>query len=132
PPALAPRHRCCGRRGGVTGCPAVPGVPPGGGDPPGVARGGGGPHRARRRHLARPGPGPIRSGASRTALRTDRRGRGGIGSEGTSRCARPPVEGEPMSTAIVSNVVEPRRTPEVAEQGVDIEGIEQVYSATSI
>src|SRR5699024_11315879 len=83
-----------------------------------------------RRHLARPGPGPIRSGASRTALRTDRRGRGGIGSEGTSRCARPPVEGEPMITAIVSIVVEPSRIPEVAEPVVDIEGIEQVYSVT--
>src|SRR5699024_3795255 len=89
------------------------------------------PHRARRRHVARPGPGPIRSGASRTALRTDRRGRGGIGSEGTSRCARPPVEGEPMITAIVSIVVEPSRIPDVAEQVVDIEGIEQEYSVTA-
>lgn len=35
-----------------------------------------------------------------------------------------------MITAIVSIVVEPSRIPEVAEQIVDIEGIEQVYSVT--
>src|SRR5699024_2143426 len=128
--ALRPLPRADGRRGGGTGCPAVPGVPPGGGDPPGVARGGGGPHRARRRHLARPGPGPIRSGASRTALRTDRRGRGGIGSEGPSRVPRPPVGGDSRTSAMVSIVVAPGRIPAAAEQSVAIERIEQACSGT--
>ena len=35
-----------------------------------------------------------------------------------------------MITAIVSIVVEPSRIPEVAQEVVDIEGIEQVYSVT--
>ncbi|MDN6399404.1 MAG: Lrp/AsnC ligand binding domain-containing protein, partial [Brachybacterium sp.] len=35
-----------------------------------------------------------------------------------------------MITAIVSIVVEPSRIPEVAQEIVDIEGIEQVYSVT--
>lgn len=35
-----------------------------------------------------------------------------------------------MITAIVSIIVEPHRIPEVAQQIVDIEGVEQVYSVT--
>ncbi|WP_114856331.1 Lrp/AsnC family transcriptional regulator [Brachybacterium sp. YJGR34] len=35
-----------------------------------------------------------------------------------------------MITAIVSIVVEPSRIPEVAQEIVDIEGVEQVYSVT--
>lgn len=35
-----------------------------------------------------------------------------------------------MITAIVSVVTESRRIPEVAEQIVDIDGVEQVYSVT--
>ena len=35
-----------------------------------------------------------------------------------------------MITAIVSIVVEPHRIPEVAQEIVDIAGIEQVYSVT--
>src|SRR5690606_27432503 len=130
--ALPRAHR---PRRGRARCAALPGLSPGSGDPAVLARGRGGADGPRRGDLADARAGPVRDGASRSALRAHRERRRGIGSRQKARSARPrrarrPVEGEPMITAIVSIVVEPSRIPEVAQEIVDIPWIEQVYSVT--